>query len=159
MDICIHRSNRLIQFYHVGVFYCSQACLKYCKIMYYRNTRQSKNINFIWWYPDKHSQQQQIDIVFSRRCIQEHSEFCVIIFLFFEDYINFSLWFCWLRQQTVVYLEQPQNTFFIPVLLTGAQLNLVSYLLFISVFDEVDITFWVRLTNSFLKNKLPSQNN
>ena len=124
--------------------------------MYYRNTRQSKNINFIWWYPDKHSQQQQIDIVFSRRCIQEHSEFCVIIFLFFEDYINFSLWFCWLRQQTVVYLGQPQNTFFIPVLLTGTQMNFVSHLLFISVF-EVDITFWVRLTNSFLKNKFGSR--
>ena len=44
----------------------------------------------------------------------------------------------------------------IPALLTGAQLNFVSYLLFISVF-EVDLTFWVRLTNSFLKNKFGSR--
>ena len=58
--------------------------------------------------------------------------------------------------QIVVYLEQPQNTFFIPGLLTRAQLNFVSYLLFISVF-EVDLTFWVRLTNSFLKNKFGSR--
>ena len=54
MGICIHRSNRLIQFYQVGVFYCSQPCLKYCKIMDYENTRQSKKINFISWYSDKH---------------------------------------------------------------------------------------------------------
>ena len=58
--------------------------------------------------------------------------------------------------EIVVYLEQPQNTFFIPGLLTGGQLNFVSYLLFISVF-EVYLTFWVRLTNSFLKNKFGSR--
>ena len=41
----------------------------------------------------------------------------------------------------------------IPALLTGAQLNFVSYLLFISVF-EVDLTFWVRLTNTFWRTSL-----
>ena len=40
-------------------------------------------------------------------------------------------------------------------MLTGAQLDPVSYLLFISVFG-VDITFWVRLVNSFLKVRTES---
>ena len=75
---CIHRSNRLIQFYQVGVYYCSQACLKYFKVIDYINAKQSKKINFILWYPDKHSQYQQIDIVFSIGCVQAHSEFSIL---------------------------------------------------------------------------------
>ena len=144
MGMRIHKSDRLIQFYQVGVFYCCQA---------YRDARQSKKINFILWYPDK------IDKNVFAKFRHTQSSQCCIYFFVLKGYLNFSLQFCWLRWQIVVYLEQSQNTFFIPVLLTGAQLNLVSYLLFISVFDEVDITFWVRLTNSFLKNKLPSQKN
>ena len=54
--VCIHRSKRLIQFYQVGVYYCSQACLKYFKIIDYINSRQSKKINLILWYPDKYLQ-------------------------------------------------------------------------------------------------------
>ena len=46
--VCIHRSSvhRVIQFHQVGVFYCSQLCLKYFKIMDYKNTRQSKKISY-----------------------------------------------------------------------------------------------------------------
>ena len=75
-----YRSNRLIQLYQVGVFYCSQTCLKYFKIRHYiksRHTRQIKKMNFILSYPDKHSQQQQVD-VFSIGCDQAHSEFSIL---------------------------------------------------------------------------------
>ena len=79
-------SNRLIQLYQVDVLYCSQACLKYFNIMDYintRHTRQSKKINFILLYPDKHSQQQQIDTVFSIGCVRhtQSSLSCNILFL------------------------------------------------------------------------------
>ena len=53
----IHRSkNGLIQFYQVGVFYCSQAYQKYYDLMGYSNTKESKRIKFILWFLDKHSQ-------------------------------------------------------------------------------------------------------
>ena len=45
------------------------------------------------------------------------------------------------------------ETFFIPVLLTGVQLDLVSYLLFTSIFGVV-ITLWVRLSKRFLKVRM-----
>ena len=56
IGICVNMSNRLIQFYQVGVFYSSHGWLKYFKIMDYGNMRQSKKINFILWYPDKYLQ-------------------------------------------------------------------------------------------------------
>ena len=82
-----YSSNRLIQFYQVGVFYCSQACLKYFKIMDYINTRytrQSKKINLILLYPYKHCQQQQIDIVFSIGCSGTPRIVYLVKFLFLK---------------------------------------------------------------------------
>ena len=127
--------------------------------MDYRNTRQSKKINFILWYPDKHSQQQQIDIVFSIRCVQAHSEFSVLyIFCLRRLFQFFSVVFLVEIANSCVSDIATEHILFqnIPALLTGGQLNFVSYLLFISVF-EVDLTLWVRLTNSFLKNKFGSR--
>ena len=116
-----------------------------------RHTRQSKKINFILLYPDKHSQQQQIDTVFSIGCVRHTQSFLSCKFLVFEGYLNFCLWLCWLRQQIVMYLEQPQKIFFISVLLTGVQLGPIYFL---SQFLGVDITFWVRLVNNFLKVRM-----
>ena len=116
-----------------------------------RHTRQSKKINFILLYPDKHSQQQQIDTVFSIGYVRHTQSSLSCKFLVFEGYLNFSLWLCWLRQQIVMYLEQPQKIFFISVLLTGVQLGPIYFL---SQFLGVDITFWVRLVNNFLKVRM-----
>ena len=133
----MHPQEQYIKFYQVGVLYCSQACLKNFEIMDYintRHTRQSKKINFILLYPDKHSQQQQIDTVFSIGYVRHTQSSLSCKFLVFEGYLNFSLWLCWLRQQIVMYLQQPQEIFFISILLTWVQLGPASYLLFISVF-------------------------
>ena len=68
-----YRSDRLIQLYQVVLFYCSQTCLKYFKIMHYiksRHTRQIKKMNFILLYPDKHSQQQKLIQYFQQDVIR-----------------------------------------------------------------------------------------
>ena len=51
--VCAYASKRVIswfQFCQLGLFCCSQECLQYFKTVDYRNTRQSKKINFIFWY-------------------------------------------------------------------------------------------------------------
>ena len=118
-----------------------------------RHTRQSKKINFIFLYPDKHQQQPQIDTVFSIGFVRHTQSSLSCKFFVFEGYLNFCLWLCWLRQQIVMYLKQPRKIFFISALSTGVQLGPVSQLLFISVLG-VDITFWVRLVNNYLKVRM-----
>ena len=54
--------------------------------------------------------------------------FLKVIWIFFCDFAS------WDTKERFVYLEYPQEKFFILVLLTGVQLDPVSYLLFISVF-------------------------
>ena len=115
-----------------------------------RHTRQSKKINFIFLYPDKHSQQQQIDTVFSIECVRHTRSSLSCKFLVYEGYLNFCLWFFWLRQQIVMYLEQPHKCLF-------CQLGynwVLSHIYFLSQFFGVGITFWVRLVNKFLKVRM-----
>ena len=118
-----------------------------------RHARQSKKINFLLLYPDRHSQQQQADTVFSIGCVRHTQSFLSCKFLVFEGYLNFCLWLCWLRQQIVMYLEQPQKIFFIYLLSMGYNWFL-SHSCFLSQFLGVDITFYVRFVNNFLKVRM-----
>ena len=115
-----------------------------------RHTRQSKKINFILLYPDKHSQQQQIDTVFSIGCVRHTQSSLSCKFLVFEGYLSFCLWLCWLRQQIVMYLEQPQKCFL--SLFCQLRYNCLIVTFYLS-FWGVEITFWVRLVNNFLKEQ------
>ena len=132
-----YRSNRLIQLYQVAVFQCQQPCLEYFKIIDFIitiHTRQSKKINFFCCIQINIRSSNKLYLVFSIVCFRHTQSSLSCKFIVFEGYLNFFLWLYWLRQQRVVYLEQSQETFFVSVLLTGVQLDPVSYLLFISVF-------------------------